>query len=159
MDSPQTPTSSRSGSPEDAAPLRVPIAVAAERGVSWLNDLAAEQRVVLTKYGRPAAVIDSAERLDATARLVDDARREVVERMMRRRSPGSRCWSISRLRLTRQHRLTRSTPRVVARMTSAHSAHAPAQHAGGREQVPPQHPTFRSPTGRLAVTSRLSTDL
>ena len=40
MDSTQTPTSSRSGPPEDAAPLRVPIAVAAERGVSWLNDLA-----------------------------------------------------------------------------------------------------------------------
>lgn len=92
MDSPTTPTSSRSGSPEDAAPLRVPIAVAAERGVSWLNELAVEQRVVLTKYGRPAAVIDSAERLDATARLVGDARREVVERMSEAAAGRAGAW-------------------------------------------------------------------
>lgn len=67
--------------PSECGPLRVPIAAAAERGVSWLNDLAAERRVVLTKYGRPSAVVDSAERLDATARMVGEARREVVERL------------------------------------------------------------------------------
>ena len=64
-----------------AAPLRVPITAAAERGVSWLNDQAAERRVVLTKFGRPGAVVDSAERLDETARLVRQARREVVEHL------------------------------------------------------------------------------
>jgi len=49
--------------------------------VSWLNDQAADRRVVLTKFGRPGAVVDSAERLDETARLVRQARREVVEQM------------------------------------------------------------------------------
>lgn len=71
------PSESASG----PGPLRVPIAAAAERGVSWLNDLAAERRVVLTKYGRPTAVVDSAERLDETARMLGEARREVVERL------------------------------------------------------------------------------
>ena len=70
-DAAQTPTT----------PLRVPITAAAERGVSWLNDQAAERRVVLTRFGRPGAVVDSAERLDADARLIREARREVVERM------------------------------------------------------------------------------
>jgi PHD/YefM family antitoxin component YafN of YafNO toxin-antitoxin module len=51
------------------------------RGISWLNDQAANRRVVLTKYGRPEAVIDSAERLDETVRLVREACREVVEQM------------------------------------------------------------------------------
>lgn len=63
------------------AQLRVPIAAAAERGVSWLNSQATERRVVLTKYGRPVSVVDSAERLDETARVVREARREVVEQM------------------------------------------------------------------------------
>jgi len=63
------------------APLRVPIAAAAERGVSWLTDLAAERRVVLTRYGRPAAAVDSAERLDESARIVAEARREVTDRV------------------------------------------------------------------------------
>ncbi len=67
--------------PPETTPLRVPIAAAAERGVSWVNDQAADRRVVLTKYGRPGAVVDSAERLDETARLVREARREVVEQM------------------------------------------------------------------------------
>lgn len=63
----------------NAKPLRVPISLAAERGVSWLNETAAERRVILTKFGRPGAVVDSAERLDGTARQVEAARREVVE--------------------------------------------------------------------------------
>jgi PHD/YefM family antitoxin component YafN of YafNO toxin-antitoxin module len=62
-------------------PLRVPIATAAARGVSWLNEQAAARRVVLTKSGRAVAVVDSAERLDETARLIREARREVVEWM------------------------------------------------------------------------------
>lgn len=64
-----------------AKPLRVPITAAAERGVSWLNEQAVNRRVVLTKYGRPGAVVDSAERLDETARLVREASRQVVEQM------------------------------------------------------------------------------
>lgn len=60
-------------------PLRVPISEATKRGVSWLNDTAAERRVLLTRFGKIAAVVDSAERLDATAAKVDAARREVVE--------------------------------------------------------------------------------
>lgn len=75
-----------------AAPLRVPIAAAAERGVSWLNDVAAERRIVLTKYGRPGAVIDSAERLDETARLVREARREVVEHLCDAAAGRSGAW-------------------------------------------------------------------
>lgn len=59
-------------------PLRVPIAAAAERGVSWLAAVAADRRLVLTRFGRPTAVVDSAERLDEVAREVRAARREVV---------------------------------------------------------------------------------
>lgn len=65
----------------EPTPLRVPISAAAERGVSWLNEQAMDRRVILTKYGRPSAVIDSADRLDQTARVVREARREVVEQM------------------------------------------------------------------------------
>lgn len=63
------------------APLRVPISAAAERGVSWLNEQAEGRRVILTKFGRPGAVVDSADRLDETARVVREARREVVDSM------------------------------------------------------------------------------
>jgi PHD/YefM family antitoxin component YafN of YafNO toxin-antitoxin module len=65
----------------ETGPLRVPISAAAARGISWLNEQAAVRRVALTKYGRPVAVIDSAERLEETARLVRETRREVVEQM------------------------------------------------------------------------------
>jgi hypothetical protein len=44
-----------------------------------LNETAAERRVLLTRFGRVNSVVDSAERLDATAATVDAARREVVE--------------------------------------------------------------------------------
>lgn len=60
-------------------PLRVPISEATKRGVSWLNETAASRRVLLTRFGRVNTVVDTAERLDATAALVDAARREVVE--------------------------------------------------------------------------------
>ncbi len=62
-----------------AKPLRVPITVAAERGVSWLNELASERRVVLTRFGKSASVVDSAERLDDTAARVDAAASAVLE--------------------------------------------------------------------------------
>lgn len=60
-------------------PLRVPVSVAAKRGVSWLNDTAAEQRVILTRFGQPHAVVDTAERLDADAAMIRTASRQVVE--------------------------------------------------------------------------------
>lgn len=62
-------------------PLKVPISAAAERGVSWLNEAAQKQRIVLTRFGKPGAVIDSAERLDETARTVSTTRREIVEQL------------------------------------------------------------------------------
>lgn len=62
-------------------PLKVPISAASERGVSWLNEAAQKQRVVLTRFGKAGAVIDSAERLDETARAVSAARREIVEQL------------------------------------------------------------------------------
>lgn len=64
-----------------ARPLKVPISAASERGVSWLNETAQKQRVILTRFGKPGAVVDSAERLDETARTVAAARREIVEQL------------------------------------------------------------------------------
>lgn len=60
-------------------PLRVPISEATKRGVSWLNETAASRRVLLTRFGRVNTVVDTAERLDASAAKVEAARREVVE--------------------------------------------------------------------------------
>lgn len=74
-------TVTRMDSEDTAKPLRVPISAAAERGVSWLNEQAEDRRIILTKFGRPGAVVDSAERLDETARVVREARREVVASM------------------------------------------------------------------------------
>jgi hypothetical protein len=77
---PTAPSASSAPKARDdvASPLRVPIAAAAERGVSWLAATAAGRRVVLTRFGRPTAVVDSAERLDESARQVRAARREVL---------------------------------------------------------------------------------
>lgn len=60
-------------------PLRVPINVAAERGVSWLNEQATDRRIVLTRFGKSASVVDSAARLDDTVARVDAAASAVVE--------------------------------------------------------------------------------
>lgn len=62
-------------------PLKVPISVASERGVSWLNETAQQRRVVLTRFGKPGAVVDSAERFDEVAREIAAARREIVEQL------------------------------------------------------------------------------
>ncbi|MEX2621621.1 MAG: hypothetical protein WD250_15500 [Egibacteraceae bacterium] len=62
-------------------PLKVPISAAADRGVSWLNETAQKQRVILTRFGKPGAVVDSAERLDEMARAVSATRREIVEQL------------------------------------------------------------------------------
>lgn len=77
-----------------ADPLRVPIQEAAKRGVSWLNETAHDRRVLLTRFGRVDAVVDSAERLDETAAKVQRASREVVERFADLGSGRSSRWSL-----------------------------------------------------------------
>jgi len=78
----------------DSRPLRVPIQEASKRGVSWLNDTASERRILLTRFGRVNAVIDSAERLDETAAKVEAARREVVEQFADLALDRSSKWSL-----------------------------------------------------------------
>lgn len=75
--------------------LRVPIQEAAKRGVSWLNEVAHERRVLLTRFGRVDAVVDSAERLDETAAKVEVASREVVERFADLALGRSSRWSLA----------------------------------------------------------------
>lgn len=58
---------------------RVPISVAAKRGVSSLAASASTERVVLVNHGRPVAVVDSAERLDADLRLMREAALAVLD--------------------------------------------------------------------------------
>lgn len=63
---------------DQPSPLRVPVSQAARRGVSWLNETASERRVVLTRFGKVASVVDSAERVDEAARMLAASRAEVV---------------------------------------------------------------------------------
>ena len=63
----------------DREPIRVPINQAAAKGISWLNGLAEEHQVILTRFGNPAAVLDSAEHVDESARQIAAARRLVVD--------------------------------------------------------------------------------
>lgn len=58
---------------------RMPITVAAGKGVSAVAAAASERRVVLTSHGRPVAVVDSAERVDADLRRARDAARALVD--------------------------------------------------------------------------------
>lgn len=59
--------------------LRMPISIAARKGLSAVVAEAAEQRIVLTRAGHAVAVVDSAEGLDETARVVRSAAREVLD--------------------------------------------------------------------------------
>jgi hypothetical protein len=59
--------------------IRMPVSVAARKGVSAVANEAAEHRVVLTSLGRPVAVVDSAERIDEDLRVMRLAARTVVE--------------------------------------------------------------------------------
>ena len=59
--------------------VRMPITVAARRGVSAIAADAALHRVVLTNHGRAVAVVDSAERIDESLRHVREAARAVTE--------------------------------------------------------------------------------
>lgn len=63
----------------NAEPLRVPITVASQRGVSWLNEHAATRRILLTRFGKVSSVVDSAERLDESAARIDDAAQVVID--------------------------------------------------------------------------------
>ena len=58
---------------------RMPVTIASRKGVSGLVSEAAEQRVVLTSHGRPVAVVDSAERLDESARRMREAALAVLD--------------------------------------------------------------------------------
>lgn len=60
-------------------PLRMPVATASRKGISGVVTAADEQRVVLTSHGRPVAVVDSAERLDESARLIREASLAVLD--------------------------------------------------------------------------------
>ena len=53
-----------------AKTLRMPVSVAARKGVSAVAATAADQRVVLTSLGRPVAVVDAADRLDEAVRTM-----------------------------------------------------------------------------------------
>ena len=59
--------------------LRMPVAIASRKGLSSVVHEAEEHRVVLTSHGRPVAVVDSAERLDESARRVRDAQLAVLD--------------------------------------------------------------------------------
>ncbi len=59
--------------------LRIPMSVAARRGISAVAALAGERRVVLTNHGRPVAVVDSAERLDDTVHRMREAAMVVLD--------------------------------------------------------------------------------
>jgi hypothetical protein len=69
-----------------AEPLRVPIQVASQRGVSWLNEQAATRRILLTRFGKVASVIDSADRIDAALARLEVAAREVTDNFCDRAS-------------------------------------------------------------------------
>jgi hypothetical protein len=60
---------------------RMPVSVAARKGVSALAHEAADHRVILTSLGRAVAVVDSPERVDEDLRLLRNAARTVVESM------------------------------------------------------------------------------
>ena len=58
---------------------RVPITTASRRGVSRLAADSEKNRVALTSHGRVVAVVDSAERLDADARLIRESTAAVLD--------------------------------------------------------------------------------
>lgn len=58
---------------------RVPMTTASRRGVSRLAADSEKNRVALTSHGRVVAVVDSAERLDADARLIRESAAAVLD--------------------------------------------------------------------------------
>ena len=61
------------------AALRIPVSAASSKGVSGLIDEAEVHRIVLNRHGRVAAVIDSADRLDADVRRLREATNLVLD--------------------------------------------------------------------------------
>ena len=59
--------------------LRVPISVAAKRGISRIAADAVDKRVILTNHGHAVAVVDSGERLDEDLRSMREAALTVVD--------------------------------------------------------------------------------
>lgn len=59
--------------------VRVPISVAARRGISRIAADAVEKRVILTNHGRAVAVVDNGERLDEDIRTLREAALTVVD--------------------------------------------------------------------------------
>lgn len=59
--------------------VRMPVGIAATRGVSRLTSESADQRIVLTNHGKPVAIVDSAERIDEDLRLVREAALTVID--------------------------------------------------------------------------------
>jgi PHD/YefM family antitoxin component YafN of YafNO toxin-antitoxin module len=57
----------------------MPITVAARKGVSAVATAATDTRVVLTNHGRPVAIVDSAERIDADLRRLREAAAAVLD--------------------------------------------------------------------------------
>lgn len=57
----------------------MPITTASRKGISAVAAAAAIERVILTSQGRPVAVMDSAERLDASVREVREAASAVLD--------------------------------------------------------------------------------
>jgi PHD/YefM family antitoxin component YafN of YafNO toxin-antitoxin module len=58
---------------------RMPITVASKKGVSAVAAAAQVERVVLTNHGHPVAVVDSAERIDETVRMMREAASAVLD--------------------------------------------------------------------------------
>ena len=59
--------------------LRMPVSTASRKGVSGVVAAADDQRIILTSHGRPVAVVDSAERLDADVRRIREASLAVLD--------------------------------------------------------------------------------
>ena len=59
--------------------IRMPITVAARKGISAVSAIADEQRVILTSHGREVAVVDSAARIDADMVRLREAALAVVD--------------------------------------------------------------------------------
>ena len=74
--------------------LRIPISVAARKGVSAVAASAGDQRVLLTNHGRTVAVVDSAERIDADLRVVREAALAVLDAAANLVSDRSRKFSL-----------------------------------------------------------------
>lgn len=68
----------------DLSIQRITVTAARQMGVNALADAAAERRIVLTRWGHDVAVLDTAERLEETARRIQCATEEIVRHYTQR---------------------------------------------------------------------------